>query len=165
MIMIEYFIEPSWQKLFWVNYIYISLLYILGANISVLESVIAYILMKTMKRYTKNSDKTVIATIHQPLGEIFHKFDNILLLVKGQVIRLILYVLWQNLLVKCYHPLTNVLRNSPELKYKCICIWTWLKWLCCWKKKKLNLFWFSLIQMSYVWLLLRLKTQQYYGLW
>jgi len=46
-----------------------------------------------VKRYTKNSDKTVIATVHQPLSEIFHEFDNILLLVKGQVIWLILYVL------------------------------------------------------------------------
>ena len=67
---------------------------LLPANISLLffqeptsglDSSTALSLMQQMKSYAINFNKTIIATIHQPSSQIFHMFNNILLLIDGQV--------------------------------------------------------------------------------
>ncbi|XP_064642408.1 uncharacterized protein LOC135496813 isoform X2 [Lineus longissimus] len=50
-----------------------------------LDSSTAHSLMMTMKKYTKNYNKTVITTIHQPSSQIFYAFDKVLLLSGGKV--------------------------------------------------------------------------------
>ncbi|XP_046556875.1 ABC transporter G family member 22-like [Haliotis rubra] len=50
-----------------------------------LDSSTAYTLMQLLKKYTAESNKAVIVTIHQPASQIFHMFSRLLLLAKGQV--------------------------------------------------------------------------------
>ncbi|XP_048252427.1 ABC transporter G family member 22-like [Haliotis rufescens] len=50
-----------------------------------LDSSTAYTLMQLLKKYTAESNKAIIVTIHQPASQIFHMFTRLLLLAKGQV--------------------------------------------------------------------------------
>ena len=55
-----------------------------------LDSSTALSLMQRMKLYALNFNKTIITTIHQPSSQIFHMFNNLLLLIDGQVSVLVL---------------------------------------------------------------------------
>jgi len=50
-----------------------------------LDSATAHNLMSTLDSHARDSDKTVITTIHQPCSQIFHMFTSVLLLHEGQV--------------------------------------------------------------------------------
>jgi hypothetical protein len=47
---------------------------------------IAYSLVHTLKTLAQTSNKTIIATMHQPSSKMFYLCDNLLLLCHGQVI-------------------------------------------------------------------------------
>ncbi|XP_070561236.1 uncharacterized protein [Ptychodera flava] len=49
-----------------------------------LDSSIAFTLVSSLKQYAVKSNKTVIASIHQPSSQLFHLFDKVLLLQEGQ---------------------------------------------------------------------------------
>ncbi|KAL4227808.1 hypothetical protein ACF0H5_013245 [Mactra antiquata] len=48
-----------------------------------LDSSTALSIMQQMKMYAQHYNKTIITTIHQPSSQIYHMFNNILLLVEG----------------------------------------------------------------------------------
>lgn len=48
-----------------------------------LDSSTALTLMQQMKVYANHYNKTIVTTIHQPSSQIYHMFDNILLLING----------------------------------------------------------------------------------
>lgn len=50
-----------------------------------LDTFTAYTVIKSLKRLTRQG-RTVISTIHQPSSEIFHLFDDLLLLVDGRIV-------------------------------------------------------------------------------
>lgn len=50
-----------------------------------LDTFTAYNVMSTLAELAHKQERTVIATIHQPSSEIFHLFDDLLLLADGQV--------------------------------------------------------------------------------
>lgn len=50
-----------------------------------LDSSSALTLMETLCGLARTSDKIIIASIHQPSSQIYHMFDNLLLLAKGKV--------------------------------------------------------------------------------
>lgn len=52
-----------------------------------LDTFTAYTVVKSLKRLAKQG-RTVIATIHQPSSEIFHLFDDLLLLSEGHIVYL-----------------------------------------------------------------------------
>jgi len=54
-----------------------------------LDSVAAASLMATLNDYAQLADKTVITTIHQPAADVFRKFASVLLLIEGQVTKLL----------------------------------------------------------------------------
>lgn len=60
-------------------------LLLLDEPTSGLDSAIAYSLMSTMAKYSRQSMKTILTTIHQPSSQIFHMFSKVLLLTEGQV--------------------------------------------------------------------------------
>ncbi|KAL4512256.1 hypothetical protein ABPG72_005258 [Tetrahymena utriculariae] len=51
-----------------------------------LDSFTAYNVIDVLQKYSREQNKNIICTIHQPSSEIFMKFDNLLLLVEGQFI-------------------------------------------------------------------------------
>jgi len=50
-----------------------------------LDSATAYNLISTLDSHARDSDRTIMTTIHQPCSQIFHMFPNVLLLHEGQV--------------------------------------------------------------------------------
>jgi hypothetical protein len=50
-----------------------------------LDTFKAYKVVKILSVLAKNYGRTVVATIHQPSSEIFHLFDDLILLAEGQV--------------------------------------------------------------------------------
>ena len=50
-----------------------------------LDSALAFQVMSTLKSYATDQNKTVVTTIHQPSSQIFHMFENILLIADGRV--------------------------------------------------------------------------------
>jgi ABC-type multidrug transport system ATPase subunit len=53
--------------------------------LSGLDTFKAYKVVKILNVLAKNYGRTVVATIHQPSSEIFHLFDDLVLLADGQV--------------------------------------------------------------------------------
>eukprot|EP00697_Spironema_sp_BW2_P002343 gnl/Spiro4/13139_TR6966_c4_g4_i2.p1 gnl/Spiro4/13139_TR6966_c4_g4~~gnl/Spiro4/13139_TR6966_c4_g4_i2.p1 ORF type:complete len:427 (+),score=90.07 gnl/Spiro4/13139_TR6966_c4_g4_i2:46-1281(+) len=53
-----------------------------------LDSFTAYTVVRTLHDLAQNNGKTIVMTIHQPSSEIFHLFDDLLLLARGEVIYL-----------------------------------------------------------------------------
>lgn len=51
-----------------------------------LDSSSALILMENICRLAKEKNKVIVASIHQPSSQIYHMFDDLLLLAKGKVI-------------------------------------------------------------------------------
>jgi ABC-type multidrug transport system ATPase subunit len=51
-----------------------------------LDSFTSEQVMNTLKNLAKTSGRTVICTIHQPNSDIFHMFDQLMLLAKGRVV-------------------------------------------------------------------------------
>ena len=50
-----------------------------------LDSSSAFTLMQTLCMLAKEKNKIVVASIHQPSSQMYHMFDNLLLLAKGKV--------------------------------------------------------------------------------
>jgi ABC-type multidrug transport system ATPase subunit len=50
-----------------------------------LDSSSALILTKNLCRLAEEKSKVIIASIHQPSSQIYHMFDDLLLLAKGKV--------------------------------------------------------------------------------
>ena len=50
-----------------------------------LDSSTAQSIMVLMKSHASDFNKTIITTIHQPSSQIYYLFNNILLMVEGQV--------------------------------------------------------------------------------
>ncbi|XP_070204094.1 uncharacterized protein [Littorina saxatilis] len=50
-----------------------------------LDSSTAYTLMQLLKKFTEQSGKAVVVSIHQPASQIFHMFTHLLLLADGHV--------------------------------------------------------------------------------
>ena len=51
-----------------------------------LDAALALQVMTTLRSYAADQNKTIVTTIHQPSSQIFHMFQNVLLLADGQVI-------------------------------------------------------------------------------
>lgn len=51
-----------------------------------LDSSMAFKLMLNLEQFVKDSNKIVIATIHQPSSKIFHMFHSLLILAEGKVV-------------------------------------------------------------------------------
>ena len=51
-----------------------------------LDSLTSYIIVSELKRFTREKNKTVIMTIHQPNSEIYALFDKLTLLLEGKII-------------------------------------------------------------------------------
>lgn len=51
-----------------------------------LDSSMAFKLMLNLQKFVKDSNKIVIATIHQPSSQIFHMFHSLLILAEGRVV-------------------------------------------------------------------------------
>ncbi|KAL4512209.1 hypothetical protein ABPG72_005211 [Tetrahymena utriculariae] len=51
-----------------------------------LDSFTAYSIISLLKAYAVENNNTVVFTIHQPSGDIWNMFDNVLMLVNGQFI-------------------------------------------------------------------------------
>ena len=51
-----------------------------------LDAALALQVMTTLRSYATDQNKTIVTTIHQPSSQIFHMFQNVLLLADGQVI-------------------------------------------------------------------------------
>ncbi|XP_060063730.1 uncharacterized protein LOC132544179 [Ylistrum balloti] len=50
-----------------------------------LDSSTAHSLMKQLKDYATQCNKTIVATIHQPSSQVFHMFSTLLLLMEGKM--------------------------------------------------------------------------------
>lgn len=50
-----------------------------------LDTFTAYSVIKTLRHLSKTG-RTIISTIHQPSSDVFHMFDDLLLLADGKVI-------------------------------------------------------------------------------
>ncbi len=50
-----------------------------------LDSSSALSLMHTLCAVARSSHKIIVASIHQPSSQLYHMFDNLLLLAKGKV--------------------------------------------------------------------------------
>ena len=66
-------------------YLIIIVLYVTQEPTSGLDYKTAFSLVKTLKHYTEERNKTVVATIHQPSSQIFYFFDLLLLACDGNV--------------------------------------------------------------------------------
>ena len=62
------------------------LLLLIKEPTSGLDAALAFQVMSTLKSYCVDQNKTIVTTIHQPSSQIFHMFENVLLLADGQVI-------------------------------------------------------------------------------
>lgn len=51
-----------------------------------LDTFTAFNMMSTLVKLAHEQERTIVATIHQPSSEIFHLFDDVLLLAEGRVI-------------------------------------------------------------------------------
>ena len=51
-----------------------------------LDAALALQVMTTLRSYAADQNKIIVITIHQPSSQIFHMFQNVLLLADGQVI-------------------------------------------------------------------------------
>jgi len=50
-----------------------------------LDSSSAFSLVQTLRRLAEQENKIVIASIHQPSSQLYHLFDDLLLMAKGKV--------------------------------------------------------------------------------
>lgn len=50
-----------------------------------LDSSSAFILMENLRRLAKEKSKVIVASIHQPSSQLYHMFDDLMLLAKGKV--------------------------------------------------------------------------------
>jgi ABC-type multidrug transport system ATPase subunit len=51
-----------------------------------LDAYTAEVIIDCLKTLAKKEKKTIIFTIHQPSSQIFEKFDNLMLLSKGEMV-------------------------------------------------------------------------------
>lgn len=66
-------------------------LLLLDEPTSGLDSSSALTLMQNLCRLAKDEGKIVVASIHQPSSQLYHMFDDLLLLAKGKVSPSLIY--------------------------------------------------------------------------
>lgn len=50
-----------------------------------LDSALALRVVRTLERFAREADRSVVTTIHQPSSQVSHTFHNVMLLTDGQV--------------------------------------------------------------------------------
>ena len=79
-----------------------------------LDAALALQVMTTLRSYATDQNKTIVTTIHQPSSQIFHMFQNVLLLADGQVIEFCPIVLIHDINFQCtYHPTQSLHPTYP----------------------------------------------------
>lgn len=90
-----------------------------------LDSSSALNLMETLRHLAIDSNKTIVTSIHQPSSQLFHMFDDVLLLAKGKVVWcLYLTTSLEHAMIMCvqvayFGPTNKVVRYFADLGLHC----------------------------------------------